>query len=48
MTFPSPGGRERALRSEADRPRVGTAENFQDHIDVIEDPYMWYYVAIPA
>jgi hypothetical protein len=24
------------------------AKNRADHIDVIEHPYMWYYVAIPA
>ena len=24
------------------------AKKVADHMDVIEDPYMWYYVAIPA
>ncbi len=31
-------------RSRATEP----GENSSDHIDVIEHPYMWYYVANPA
>jgi hypothetical protein len=30
-------------------PRRGALrENPSDHIDVIEHPYMWYYLPIPA
>ena len=48
MSLPDARGVNQRRRDGVGPTQPLLAKSRADHIDVIEHPYMWYYVAVPA